>query len=189
MRRWVVAVAVTAAVLVGVAGRGMAADPSLLAPEGSFMGGFYSGNEWMLKDKLFRLAYVAGVLDTLGVISAESTYLARKDSPPLSLRLGVFGSALEAGWPDQETVQILAERVSQERFDELQREWEKRRPGTAALVVSVKAGALYALSSARGVTLGQLHDVAYQYLQDHPAERHNNAALLLWRALAEADWR
>lgn len=39
-----------------------------------------------------------------------------------------------------------------------------------------------------GVVSGQLADVARAYVGDHPTERQNNAALLVWRALAEADW-
>lgn len=38
------------------------------------------------------------------------------------------------------------------------------------------------------VTLGQLHSVATKYLGDNPQSTHNSAALLIWRALAEADW-
>lgn len=39
------------------------------------------------------------------------------------------------------------------------------------------------------VTKGQILDVALAYLRDHPDERHNSAAVLVWRALAEAEWR
>ncbi|MBE3576901.1 MAG: hypothetical protein IMX00_04350 [Limnochordales bacterium] len=39
------------------------------------------------------------------------------------------------------------------------------------------------------VTIGQVKDVVVAYLKDHPTERQNNGALLVWRALAQAEWK
>lgn len=39
-----------------------------------------------------------------------------------------------------------------------------------------------------GVTAGQMLEVLNRYLEQNPSERHNNAALLFWRAVAKANW-
>ena len=44
-------------------------------------------------------------------------------------------------------------------------------------------------SAADNPTLGQLKDIVVAYLRNHPEERQNSAALLVWRALAQADWK
>lgn len=58
-------------------------------------------------------------------------------------------------------------------------------PAMATMIKLVSAGA--AIPS--DANLGQIFDVVLAYLKDHPEERHNGAALLVWRALAQADWK
>lgn len=54
------------------------------------------------------------------------------------------------------------------------------------ITLSRMMGALSQVPSS--VTAGQLLDVLTQYLEQNPSERHNNAALLLWRAVSKANW-
>lgn len=58
-----------------------------------------------------------------------------------------------------------------------------------AAKVMAKLAYLEFNTSVSGVTLGQLTDLVVAYLKDHPEQRQNSAALLVWRALAQAEWK
>lgn len=61
------------------------------------------------------------------------------------------------------------------------------QPNTFAFSLLSFMGSI--LDAPTGVLSTQVRAVVDKYLDSHPEEWHNSAALLVWRALTEADWK
>lgn len=149
-------------VIVGMLGlAGAQTSRSLWHPYSSGVWGFYTGNDLVSLSETFRLGYVAGAYDAFVTVVKE-----RDKLQDIYYENGLW-AVTETGSQPKQRIDYLTEAAT----------------GTLAAL------SVLAWSTPTGVTLGQLLDVVDGYLKSHPAERHNNAALLIWRALAEAQWR
>ncbi len=166
MRRVVVG---TVFFVVLMSGTGLASDTaSLLRPQLSGDFGFWNGNEIMGQPALYRAGYFAGVVDALMAAMGEYAALADSTSAPA-------GASLLSHRIDDETWRNASVEIRQ----------------LVAADLLLKRLVVINVLIPEGVTTDQVVDLAEQYLREHPTERHNNAALLLWRALADAafKWR
>jgi hypothetical protein len=149
-------------VIVGMLGlAGAQTSRSPWHPYSSGVWGFSTGNDLVSLPETFRLGYVAGAYDAFVTVVQERDQL--QDL--------YYGNGLR----------ITAENGSEPKQ---RHEYLTEAADNALLRLS-----FLRLSIPTGVTLGQLEDVVGDYLDSHPAERQNSAALLVWRALAEAEWK
>ncbi|WP_324668947.1 Rap1a/Tai family immunity protein [Geochorda subterranea] len=132
-----------------------------LKPETSQRFGFYDGNRIAAQSQALRLAYYAGAYDALKAVAWEQVTIANSVIPPTAANMTL------AEWAEADTSTRL--RIA------------------GGVAVSRLTAAL--LFIPQETTLGQIADVVDAYIASHPTERHNNAALLLWRALAEATFK
>lgn len=131
----------------------------LVRPQSSGSRAFLTGNEFILENQWFQLGYVQGAFDMLSAIAHEASSIAASPTAPVP-------------WYTQAEWDVIP---------------DSELPAVAAAITIFRAG-LAVVFVPSGVTTGQMLSVVENYISTHPTERHNSAALLIWRALAEARW-